>query len=87
MRDEEHLAAFFLRGDHTVAGNGSERKRLLQEHMFPRLQRGDGVLGVEIRRQCVADGVDRGVVDDRQIVGGGATVDFIRKPLRLLKVA
>ena len=87
MGDEEDLAAFLLRGDHAVAANGGERKRLLQEHMLPGLQRGDRVLGVEMRRQRVADGVDRGVIDDRQIVGGGATADFVRERLRLLEVA
>jgi len=40
-----------------------------------------------MRRQRVADDVDRGVVDDRQIVGGGATADFVRQRLRFLEVA
>jgi hypothetical protein len=86
MGDEEDLAAFLLRGDHTVAANGGERKRLLQEYMLPGLQRGDRVLGVEMRRQSVADGVDQGVIYDRQIVGGGATADFVRQRLRPLEV-
>ena len=86
MGDEEDPAAFLLRGDHTVTASGGERKRLLQEHMLPGLERGDRVLGVEMRRQRVADGVDRGVIDDRQIVGGRATADFVGELLRFVEV-
>ena len=87
MRHHQRPAGLLRRRDHAVAIGGGQRERLLEEDVLAGLQRRDRRFGVEVRRQRVADRLDRRVLDDRAVVGGGAGADFLRELLRLVEIA